>query len=46
MRIANKIVMTLAGLLLIVAAVLKFQEMLSICVPSWRTNPLGFWESY
>ena len=46
MRIANKIIMTLAGLLLIAAAVLKFHEMLSICVPSWRTNPTGFWESY
>ena len=46
MRIANKIVMTLAGLLLIAATILKFQEMLSICVPSWRTHPLGFWESY
>ena len=46
MRMMNKIVMTLAGLLLIAAAILKFQEMLSICIPSWRTNPLGFWESY
>ncbi|MHC5185436.1 MAG: MauE/DoxX family redox-associated membrane protein [Planctomycetota bacterium] len=46
MRIANKIVMTLAGLLLIVATVLKFQEMLSICIPSWQVNKLGFWESY
>jgi hypothetical protein len=46
MRSINKIVMTLAGLLLIVATVLKFQEMLSICIPSWQVNKLGFWESY
>ncbi|MCI0499173.1 MAG: hypothetical protein L0Y36_05785 [Planctomycetales bacterium] len=46
MRIANKIIMILAGLLLMVAAVLKFHEMLSICVPSWQTNKTGFWESY
>jgi len=35
MRTANKIVMGLAGLLLIAATVLKFHEMLSICIPSW-----------
>ena len=46
MRTMNKIIMTLAGLLLIAAAVLKFQEMLSTCVPSWQDNPTGFWESY
>lgn len=46
MRIMNKIIMTLAGLLLIVAAILKFHELLTVCIPSWRTNPLGFWESY
>jgi hypothetical protein len=46
MRVMNKIVMILAGLLLIVGTSLKFQEMLSVCIPSWRTNPLGFWESY
>jgi TolA-binding protein len=38
MRKINKIVMTLAGLLLIVAAVMKFHEMLTICVPSWATQ--------
>lgn len=38
--------MTLAGLLLMFAAVMKFHEMLTICVPSWQTNKLGFWESY
>jgi hypothetical protein len=42
----NKIIMTLAGLLLIVAAGLKFYEMIDTCVPSWRDNPTGFWESY
>jgi hypothetical protein len=46
MRMINKVVMTLAGLLLIVGSVLKFHEMLSICVPSWKENPTGFWESY
>ena len=46
MRIANKIIMTLAGLLLIIAAGLKFYEMIDTCVPSWRDNPTGFWESY
>jgi len=44
MKIANKIVMTLAGLLLVVAAVLKFQEMLIICKPSWGEQ--GIWEAY
>lgn len=38
MRKMNIIMMTLAGLLLIAASVLKFQEMLSICVPSWDAN--------
>jgi hypothetical protein len=38
MRKMNVIVMTLAGLLLIVASVLKFQEMLSTCVPAWATQ--------
>ncbi|OQY06880.1 MAG: hypothetical protein B6I25_03005 [Planctomycetales bacterium 4572_13] len=46
MRTANKIIVSLAGLLLIVAAVLKFHEMIATCVPSWRDNPTGFWESY
>jgi hypothetical protein len=42
----NKTIMTLAGLLLIVAAALKFHEMIATCVPSWQDNPTGFWESY
>lgn len=46
MRIANKIIMTLAGLLLIVAAGLKCFQLIDTCVPSWRDNPTGFWESY
>ena len=46
MRVLNKLIMTLAGWLLIVAAALKFQEMIDTCVPSWRENPTGFWESY
>jgi len=46
MKTANKIIMTLAGLLLIIAAGLKFHEMIATCVPSWRENPTGFWESY
>jgi hypothetical protein len=46
MRTINKIIMTVAGLLLIVAAGLKFAEMVGTCVPSWRDNPTGFWESY
>ena len=46
MKIINKIIMTLAGLLLIVAAGLKFHEMVATCVPSWQDNPMGFWESY
>ncbi len=40
----NKIVMILAGLLLIAASALKAQEMLSICVPGWREH--GIWESW
>lgn len=35
MRTLNKIIMTLAGLLLIVAAGLKFYQMIDSCVPSW-----------
>jgi hypothetical protein len=35
MRKINIVVMTLAGLLLVAASILKFQEMLSTCVPSW-----------
>lgn len=44
MKIANRIVMTFAGLLLAVAAVLKFFEVLDLCIPSWNEN--GIWESY
>jgi hypothetical protein len=44
MKIANKIVMTLAGLLLIAAAGLKIMEALNICIPNWREH--GVWESY
>lgn len=46
MRKANTVIMTLAGLLLIVASVLKFHEMLTTCIPSWTDNKYGFWESY
>lgn len=44
MKVMNKIVMILAGLLLIAASALKAQEMLSICVPGWREH--GIWESW
>jgi len=44
MKIANKVVMTLAGLLLIAAAVLKIIESLHVCIPGWREH--GLWESY
>jgi hypothetical protein len=44
MKIANKIVMTLAGLLLISAAVLKIHEMLVVCTPGWKEH--GIWESW
>jgi len=46
MRILNKIVMTLAGLLLIIGSALKCQQLIATCVPSWQDNPTGFWESY
>ena len=35
MQKANKIIMVVAGLLLVFAAALKFQEMVGTCVPSW-----------
>lgn len=38
MRKMNVVVMTLAGLLLIAASVLKFHEMLTTCIPSWDTQ--------
>jgi hypothetical protein len=44
MKIANKIVMTLAGLVLILASVLKIHEMLVVCIPGWREH--GIWESW
>jgi hypothetical protein len=44
MKIANKVVMTLAGLLLIAASVLKIIEAFNLCVPGWREH--GLWESY
>jgi thiol-disulfide isomerase/thioredoxin len=44
MKIANKIVMTLAGLVLIAASILKINEMLVVCIPGWRGH--GIWESW
>jgi hypothetical protein len=44
MKIGNRIVMTLAGLLLAAAALLKFHEALTIYIPPWREH--GLWESY
>jgi hypothetical protein len=44
MKIANKIVMTLGGLVLIIAAVLKAHELLFVCIPGWKEH--GIWESY
>jgi hypothetical protein len=44
MKIANKIVMTLAGLFLILASILKIHELLVVCIPGWREH--GIWESY
>jgi hypothetical protein len=46
MRKSNAVIMTLAGLLLVAASILKFHELLTICVPSWTDNKYGFWESY
>ena len=46
MRMINKLIMTVAGLLLIVGSVLKCQQLIATCVPSWQDNPTGFWESY
>lgn len=36
--------MTLAGLVLIAASVLKIHELLVVCVPGWQEH--GIWESY
>lgn len=44
MKIGNRIIMTLAGLLLAVAALLKAHEALTIYIPPWREH--GIWESY
>jgi hypothetical protein len=44
MKIANKIVMTLAGLVLILASILKIHELLVVCIPGWKEH--GIWESY
>jgi thiol-disulfide isomerase/thioredoxin len=44
MKIANKIVMTLAGLVLIAASILKIHELLVVCIPGWQEH--GVWESY
>lgn len=44
MRTMNKIVMILAGGLLIVASILKMREMLNVYIPSWNEN--GIWESW
>lgn len=44
MKLGNRIVMTLAGLLLAAAALLKFHEVLTVYIPSWRER--GIWESY
>ncbi|HSV26527.1 MAG TPA: MauE/DoxX family redox-associated membrane protein [Sedimentisphaerales bacterium] len=44
MRKINAIVMTLAGLLLTVASILKAHELLVVYYPSWRDK--GVWESW
>lgn len=44
MKIANKIVMTLAGLVLIAASILKIHQMLVVCIPGWLQ--MGIWESW
>ncbi len=44
MRKLNAVVMTLAGGLLIAAAVLKVHEVLTVYFPSWREH--GVWESW
>lgn len=46
MRKMNVIIMTLAGLLLMIASVLTAIEVMNVGIPSWKTNPTGFWESY
>ena len=44
MRMLNKLVMILAGGLLIVASILKMHELLNVYIPSWREH--GIWESW
>lgn len=44
MRKLNAVVMTLAGALLIVAAILKAHEVLTVAIPSWQEK--GIWESW
>lgn len=44
MQKINVVVMTLAGMLLIVAAALKAHEVLTVYFPSWREQ--GIWESW
>ncbi|HOT72256.1 MAG TPA: hypothetical protein PLX18_00530 [Anaerohalosphaeraceae bacterium] len=44
MKLGNRIIMTIAGLLLAGAALLKFHEALTVYIPSWREH--GIWESY
>ncbi len=46
MRKINLLIMSLAGLLLMAAACLKAHEVMNVGIPSWKTNPTGFWESY
>ena len=41
MRKINVVVMTLAGLLLVVAAILKAHEVLTVYFPSWRAWGVG-----
>ena len=41
MRMMNKIVMVLAGMLLIAATLLKFHEMIDTCVPSWDARAVS-----
>jgi hypothetical protein len=43
MKTGNRLIMTIAGLLLAAAALLKFHEALTIYIPPWRE---GIWESY
>jgi hypothetical protein len=44
MKTMNKVVMTLAGLLLIVASIMKIHQLLNEPIHGWKEG--GFWESY